>query len=169
MGSTKADEKAEVADTSLYYALFRSTVAQWVWTLGFIIGGCCSNAYALEMLVTDAPQSGNRNKWPGRLIFVLGNLITFAQFLLVATEGLIVNLEFNAGIFPHLKERKIPLTRWFIMVLLFFFSSQLNNLAFGFKIPMTLHIIFRSGSLIANMILGVLILGKRYLGLSYHG
>lgn len=133
---------------SWVYILFKSSLAQWFWTLGFIIGGCCSNAYALEILVTDAPQSGN--------------LITFAQFILVALEGLLVNVEFNPRYFPHLKQRKIPLSRWLIMVLLFFFSSQLNNLAFGYKIPMTLHIIFRSGSLIANMLLGVLILRKRY-------
>jgi len=35
-------------------------------------------------------------------------------------------------------------------------------MAFAYKIPMTLHIIFRSGSLIANMLLGVLLLRKRY-------
>lgn len=132
--------------TQLSSTVASTTLLQWFWTLSFILGGCCSNAYALEMLVTDAPTSGN--------------LITFAQFTLVATEGLITNLDLSSGL-PKLKPRMIPLSRWLVMVVLFFFSSQLNNMAFAYKIPMTLHIIFRSASLIANMLLGVIILGKR--------
>lgn len=45
---------------------------------------------------------------------------------------------------------------------MFFTSSVCNNYAFDFNIPMPLHMIFRAGSLIANMIMGILILHKRY-------
>jgi len=37
-----------------------------------------------------------------------------------------------------------------------------NNYALNFNIPMPLHMIFRSGSLIANLILGMIILKRRY-------
>jgi UDP-xylose/UDP-N-acetylglucosamine transporter B4 len=39
--------------------------------------------------------------------------------------------------------------------------SSLNNIALGYNISMPLHIIFRSGGLIANMIMGAIILKKR--------
>lgn len=45
---------------------------------------------------------------------------------------------------------------------MFFVSSVCNNYAFDFNIPMPLHMIFRAGSLIANMIMGIIILNKRY-------
>lgn len=49
-----------------------------------------------------------------------------------------------------------------ILVAMFFVSSVCNNYAFDFNIPMPLHMIFRAGSLIANMIMGIIILNKRY-------
>jgi len=45
---------------------------------------------------------------------------------------------------------------------MFFLVSVCNNYAFDFNIPMPLHMIFRAGSLIANMIMGILILKKKY-------
>lgn len=45
---------------------------------------------------------------------------------------------------------------------MFYVSSVCNNYAFDFNIPMPLHMIFRAGSLIANMIMGIIILKKRY-------
>nr|CAD7263642.1 unnamed protein product [Timema shepardi] len=49
-----------------------------------------------------------------------------------------------------------------ILVLMFFIANLCNNYAFNFNIPMPLHMIFRAGSLIANMIMGVVILRKKY-------
>ncbi|KAI7794756.1 UDP-xylose and UDP-N-acetylglucosamine transporter, partial [Triplophysa rosa] len=49
-----------------------------------------------------------------------------------------------------------------VMVAMFFTVSVINNYALNFNIAMPLHMIFRSGSLIANMILGIVILKKRY-------
>ncbi|XP_014306546.1 UDP-xylose and UDP-N-acetylglucosamine transporter-like, partial [Myotis lucifugus] len=48
------------------------------------------------------------------------------------------------------------------MVTMFFTVSLVNNYALNLNIAMPLHMIFRSGSLIANMILGIIILKKRY-------
>lgn len=48
---------------------------------------------------------------------------------------------------------------------MFFCVSVCNNYAFNFNIPMPLHMIFRAGSLIANMVMGMLILKKRYVPL----
>ncbi len=45
---------------------------------------------------------------------------------------------------------------------MFFIVSVCNNYAFDFNIPMPLHMIFRAGSLIANMVMGIIILNKRY-------
>ncbi|CAL7948767.1 unnamed protein product [Xylocopa violacea] len=45
---------------------------------------------------------------------------------------------------------------------MFFITNVCNNYAFDFNIPMPLHMIFRAGSLIANMIMGIVILKKKY-------
>ena len=50
---------------------------------------------------------------------------------------------------------------------MYFGVSVVNNWALSFDIPMPLHMIFRAGSLIANMIMGMLILGRRYSGTKY--
>lgn len=45
---------------------------------------------------------------------------------------------------------------------MFFVANVFNNYAFDFNIPMPLHMIFRAGSLIANMIMGIILLKKSY-------
>ncbi|OZJ02849.1 hypothetical protein BZG36_03224 [Bifiguratus adelaidae] len=116
---------------------------------GLIFGGCCSNVFALELLVTDAPKSGN--------------LITFAQFLFVAVDGFLHHITWpKTSFLPTLKPRKVPIWRWLVQVLLFFTVSVLNNAALAYQISVPLHIVFRSGGLFMNMLLGVLILKKKY-------
>ncbi|XP_072255159.1 nucleotide sugar transporter SLC35B4 [Pyxicephalus adspersus] len=90
-------------------------------------------------------------KFPG-----CGNIVTFAQFLFIAIEGFIFEADFGR------KRPAIPLRYYAIMVAMFFTVSVVNNYALNLNISMPLHMIFRSGSLIANMILGVMILQKRY-------
>ncbi|XP_064785319.1 UDP-xylose and UDP-N-acetylglucosamine transporter [Oncorhynchus masou masou] len=104
--------------------------------------GCCSNVVFLELLV---------RKFPG-----CGNIVTFAQFAFIALEGLIFETNFGR------KKPAIPMSNYVIMVTMFFTVSVINNYALNFNIAMPLHMIFRSGSLIANMILGIMILKKRY-------
>lgn len=48
------------------------------------------------------------------------------------------------------------------MTAMFFITNVFNNYAFDLNIAMPLHMIFRAGSLIANMIMGIIILKKRY-------
>lgn len=104
--------------------------------------GCCSNVVFLELLVREFPGCGN--------------IVTFAQFAFIALEGFIFETNFGR------KKPQIPLSNYVIMVTMFFTVSVINNYALNFNIAMPLHMIFRSGSLIANMILGIVILKKRY-------
>ncbi|XP_029009136.1 UDP-xylose and UDP-N-acetylglucosamine transporter [Betta splendens] len=109
--------------------------------------GCCSNVVSLELLVRDFPGCGN--------------IVTFAQFLIIAFEGFIFETNFWR------KKPAIPIRNYVIMVTMFFTVSVVNNYALNFNIAMPLHMIFRSGSLIANMILGIIILKKRYSASKY--
>ncbi|KAL2094070.1 hypothetical protein ACEWY4_011382 [Coilia grayii] len=107
-----------------------------------VFAGCCSNVVFLELLVRDFPGCGN--------------IVTFAQFAFIALEGFIFETNFGR------KKPAIPIRNYVIMVTMFFTVSVINNYALNFNIAMPLHMIFRSGSLIANMILGIIILKKRY-------
>lgn len=83
-------------------------------------------------------------------------MITFLQFLFIAVHGFIFTAKFGTV------KPKIGLKDYLILVAMFFVSSVCNNYAFDFNIPMPLHMIFRAGSLIANMIMGIIILKKTY-------
>lgn len=109
--------------------------------------GCCSNVVFLEMVVKEDPGAGN--------------LATFLQFLFIASIGFVTVGKFGTA------KRNIPFKQYLLLVGFFWTSSVANNYAFDFNIPMPLHMIFRSGSLMANMAMGVWILKKRYLPLKY--
>ncbi|CAB0038670.1 unnamed protein product [Trichogramma brassicae] len=108
----------------------------------FVFVGCCSNLVFLELLTKEDPGSGN--------------LITFCQFLFISLEGMIFTWKFGRA------QRTIEIKSYMALVTMFFVSSVLNNYAFDFKVPMPLHMIFRAGALIANMIMGIVILKRRY-------
>uniref|UniRef100_A0A1A9WF29 UDP-xylose and UDP-N-acetylglucosamine transporter n=1 Tax=Glossina brevipalpis TaxID=37001 RepID=A0A1A9WF29_9MUSC len=114
----------------------------WSAVVGVFIG-CCSNVIFLELLIKYDPASGN--------------LITFSQFLVIAIEGFIFTSKFGK-IKPV-----IGLRDYVILVLMFFITNVCNNYAFNFNIPMPLHMVFRAGSLMANMLMGILILKRRYV------
>jgi len=121
--------------------------SDWFQTLSLVFGGCCSNAITLERLTLEYPHSGS--------------LITFIQFLIISIHGLPRHVEWTSyG--PKFKPRRIPLTPYTIQVVLFYLVSLLNNAAFAYRIPMSVHIIFRSGGLIISMVLGYLLVGRRY-------
>ncbi|KAH9074819.1 UAA transporter [Lactarius deliciosus] len=127
-------------------------MTDWFITLGLVFGGCCSNALTLERVTSEYPRSGS--------------LITFSQFLVISLHGLPKFVTFTRGPFnipvPRLLPRRIPLTPYLIQVGLFYTISLLNNLAFGYSIPMPVHIIFRSGGLVISMLMGWLISGKSH-------
>ncbi|KAM4747448.1 nucleotide sugar transporter SLC35B4 [Rhinophrynus dorsalis] len=110
--------------------------------VGLVFSGCCSNVVFLELLA---------RKFPG-----CGNIVTFFQFLFIAVEGFIFQADFGR------RKPAIPLRHYITMVAMFFTVSVVNNYALNLNISMPLHMIFRSGSLIANMVLGIIILNKRY-------
>ncbi|KAG2130996.1 UAA transporter [Suillus bovinus] len=144
------------------------TLSDWITTLSLVFGGCCSNAITLEHITSRYPNAGV--------------LITFFQFLIVSLYGLPKQFTFNdhsepkhvaSGTvsapttprrrwIPRLKNRKVPLLPYFVQVVLFFVLSTLNNAAFAYHIPMTVHIVFRSGGMIINMMLGWIFTKKRY-------
>lgn len=109
--------------------------------------GCCSNVVFLELLVKEDPG--------------VGNLLTFLQFAFIAVYGFIFTSKFGTA------KRQIPMKAYLSLVLFFFLTSVANNYAFDFNIPMPLHMIFRAGSLMANMVMGILILKKKYTPLKY--
>jgi UDP-xylose/UDP-N-acetylglucosamine transporter B4 len=90
---------------------------------------------------------------------IIGDLVTFTQFAFVAIEGLIGHLQFSRH--GLLKPRAVPIINWIYMVLLFFTLSTLNNRALGYRISIPLHIVFRSGGLLVNMLFGWLLAGRR--------
>jgi len=108
---------------------------------------CCSNVVLLEILIREIPGCGN--------------VITLFQFLFIAIEGFIFTTKFGT-IRP-----KVPIKSYIVLVLLFFAASVSNNYALNFDISMPLHMIFKSGSLVTNMFLGMLILKKRYALVKY--
>lgn len=104
--------------------------------------GCCANVIFLELLVKEDPGSGN--------------LITFLQFLFISIEGFLFTSKCGTV------KPTIGIKDYFILVAMFFTANVCNNYAFDFNIPMPLHMIFRAGSLIANMVMGIIILKKHY-------
>jgi len=130
-----------------------------------------SNAWALEWATAENPRTGT--------------LITFAQYIIVTVFGLRGRFTTKPKVrdskkdddIPHapsapslftrlmairLKPLAVPISRWLIQVVLFLGVSLLNNLAFGYRVPMTVHIVFRSGGLVVNMVLGYFTQGRRY-------
>lgn len=144
-----------------------------VFGVGLVLSGCILNNVALELIVREDPSAGLA--------------ITLAQFIVISLEGFLIHLEFPRAAankkqkvdgeeidapssfgsvvlsyVPRLRPRTIPITRYLVMVILFWMVSVLNNAAFAYHIPVPLHMIVRSGSLITSASLGWALFGKRY-------
>ncbi|WWC95735.1 hypothetical protein V866_002601 [Kwoniella sp. B9012] len=142
-----------MVDRSLISALLQSSAGEWALILGLVFGGCCSNVWALEGVLKDHPKSGT--------------FLTFVQFLYVTITTISSQLIWKripkVGVpYPALKTRKVPIGRWGVQVVLFLAVSLMNNYAFGLKIPVTVHIIFRSGGLCVSMLVGSIFGKRRY-------
>lgn len=118
-----------------------------------VFGGCCSNVFVLENIL--ANNTLNQS---------LGTIITFSQFLCVLIFGYYANIDVKNShwYFLYLKKPAIPLHKWFFTVVLFFFTSVLNNLVWKFNITVPFHIIFRSSGTVVTMIVGYLYGNRRY-------
>ena len=108
---------------------------------------CCSNVVFLELLVVQDPG--------------IGNLLTFSQFLVISIEGFVFTTKFGT------LRPQVPFAAWLVLVMMYFLVNVINNYALSYNIPMPLHMVFRAGSLLVNMLMGMLILGKKYDRLKY--
>ncbi|CAB3410067.1 unnamed protein product [Caenorhabditis bovis] len=84
------------------------------------------------------------------------NLITFSSFVFTSVYGLIFHSKFFTV------SNKIPIRSYAAIVAIFFTVNMANNYALKFAIYFPLFIIFKSGTLLANMTLGYIIRGYRY-------
>eukprot|EP00835_Amoeboradix_gromovi_P004084 NODE_299_length_11430_cov_0.261054.p5 type:complete len:286 gc:universal NODE_299_length_11430_cov_0.261054:1250-393(-) len=99
--------------------------------------GCCVNVIELEKILLVLPN--------------VGVTLTFFHFLII--------LIFH---FRNFKlPLQVPLRWWGLMSMLFWISNTLNNMAFGYKISVPLHIILRSSSLVLTIVLGI-VFGRKY-------
>lgn len=131
-------------------------------TLLLIFGGCCSNVYVLESILSLSSSAGT--------------LITFLQFLFITLYTLPSQLTFTTVSppdppplqptqqvwFPRLKSRRVPVQKWLLFAAQFVMINVLNNAAFGYKISLPLHIILRSAGPVASMVVGSVWTGRRY-------
>ncbi|KAI0352296.1 UAA transporter [Trametes cingulata] len=89
--------------------------------------------------------------------------LTFSQMLFITVQSLPSFLTFPKGsVIPRLKPRHVPLRNWATQVLVLTSGSLLNNWVFAFSVPLTVQIVFRSAGLAVSMLLGYLVLKKRY-------
>lgn len=107
-----------------------------------VIVTCCLNVVVLEYLI--------------KLDYTIANTMTFCQFTFLC---LVLYVTYGK---MGTKIPEVPVKEHAKMIVFFFLTNVINNYAFHFQIDLPLHMIFRSGSLIANMLLGILILKKSY-------
>ncbi|KAG8957060.1 golgi uridine diphosphate-N- acetylglucosamine transporter [Tulasnella sp. 419] len=118
--------------------------------VSLVFGGCCSNAWSLERLLKESPS--------------IGSAVTIAQLIFITLQASpdFINFKSSPWKIPRLKKRDIPISTWFIHVVMMTLISLLNNWAFAYHIPLTLQIIFRSAGLPITMAIGYLSLNKTY-------
>lgn len=149
MRKTESNGPTISSTTSTASAILSTTAPEWLLILSLIFGGCCSNAYTLELATRQLPSAGT--------------LITFAQFLVTTLSSLPYFVRFSRHFpFVGFKPRAVPLYRWIVQVAFYLSTSLLNNMAFAYDVPMPVHIVFRSGGLVINMILGWLVQKREY-------
>ena len=170
---------------------------------GLVFGGCCTydvssgclgsfwislldrNVWTYEELLLLNPRIGTLTRYPEcwieKLMILLlpGSALTFSQMLFITLHSLPSFLSFsNYHTLPRLKPRQVPLGQWGLQVLVLTTGSLLNNWVFAYKVPLTVQIVFRSGSaywkitrpsrsscllgLAVSMLFGYLFLGKSY-------
>ncbi|KAI1717556.1 UAA transporter family domain-containing protein [Ditylenchus destructor] len=103
--------------------------------------GCSGCMIAIEALASSGGSSMH--------------LMTFSTFLTITLEGLIRHSE-------YLKVRHIPYRAYVEVVAIFFVVSIANYQVVNFEVPFPLLIIFRSGTLLANVILTRLLQNRLY-------
>uniref|UniRef100_A0A0R3S752 UAA transporter family protein n=1 Tax=Elaeophora elaphi TaxID=1147741 RepID=A0A0R3S752_9BILA len=104
--------------------------------VGGILTGCVGCTVTIEVLTKNNPECMN--------------LLTCSTFIFVSLIGLFKQSHY----FKRLPRSKVPLLRGYARtVLIFFVVNVSNNLALRYNISIPLFIIFRSGTLLANVLL----------------
>ncbi len=119
--------------------------ASTIFWMVMVLVGCIANHTLLEALVTHDPG--------------IGPLVTLTYFITPTIEGLRHFVTLRP---PFFVRPKVPMVFHLSMVALYFSLSLLNNMAFNYRIPMAFHTVFRSSSLISNVLVGYLVLRKSY-------
>lgn len=104
--------------------------------------GCCCNVVFLELLVTEHQGSGN--------------FIMFSQFLFITLEGFIFTMKFGK------RKPVIPLLCYVKMASMYAINVFFQSVLLHYQVGIPLQQLLRSGTLIANLILGLVMLKKRY-------
>ncbi|CEP23733.1 YEA4 [Cyberlindnera jadinii] len=128
-------------------AVSQLAIKEWITVIALIFGGCCSNMFTLEKIVTHNKDAGT--------------VVTFTQFLFIALEGYIHFFDKTRPPF-YIKQNHVPFKRWSVTIIMFFLISLLNNVAFNFNVSVPIHLIFRSSGAAVVMVIGYLVAGKRY-------
>ncbi|KAF8654621.1 hypothetical protein AX16_003532 [Volvariella volvacea WC 439] len=116
--------------------------------LSLVLGGCCTNVWSYEQLLRMNPR--------------IGSALTFSQMLFITAQTIPGFLIFQKSLIPKLKPRRVPLSQWALQVIVLTSSTLLNNWAYAYNVPLTILIVFRSAGLAISMVLGYLVLQRRY-------
>ncbi|KAM3725369.1 Nucleotide sugar transporter SLC35B4 [Dirofilaria immitis] len=105
--------------------------------VGGILTGCTGCMVTVEILTKYSPECMN--------------LLTCSTFIFVS----VVSFFKQSHYFKRLPRSRIPLLRGYMRIVLTFFVVNVsNNLALRYDVSIPLFIIFRSGTLLANVLLG---------------
>lgn len=113
-----------------------------LWCISSALIGCCCSVVFLELLINQDSECGN--------------LVTFSSFLFITVEGFVTVSWFGSC------QPTVPVTEWTKLILIYFLVNVINNWVLGFNIAMPLHMVYKSGSLVASMLTGMWVLDKRY-------
>lgn len=109
--------------------------------------GCCCNVVFLELLVTEHQGSGN--------------FIMFSQFLFITLEGFIFTMKFGR------RKPVIPMLCYVKMATMYAINVFFQTVLLHYQVGIPLQQLLRSGTLIANLILGLVMLKKSYKPTKY--
>ncbi|RPD64339.1 UAA-domain-containing protein [Lentinus tigrinus ALCF2SS1-7] len=147
-GGKKLEKMQENGNANVSKAIALSLV-DYSLMLSLVFGGCCSNVWSYEQLL--------------KMDAHIGTTLTFSQMLFITLQSLPSFLVFPAGGgLPRLKPRHVPLSSWALQVVVLTSGSLMNNWVFAFSVPLTVQIVFRSAGLAVSMLLGYLVMKKRY-------
>lgn len=127
-----------------------------------ILFGCCLNVLTLEVMSRQDPGCGG--------------LITFAQFVFIAAQSSVSQIDFDYKQLYRLfdgslsikqiklsfRKPEIPFKLYVKLTTVFFAASILNNKALDYGISIPVHTVFRSSGLTATLLMGKFVYGIHY-------